>query len=152
MVYGLKVEDRLDGASNFNSWKIKILVTLEENDLLQFVEGKDQPEPEDQEKKLQFKKNFVTAKKILINSVKDHLVPIISKMSSARDMFKTLEGMYEINNTSRALTLRQQLHNVKMDKDESVISFFMKITDLRNQLSTIGDNIADRDLYCYDGT
>jgi hypothetical protein len=28
------VEDRLDGASNFNPWKSKLLVTLEEEDLL----------------------------------------------------------------------------------------------------------------------
>jgi hypothetical protein len=27
-------EDRLDGASNFNAWKSKLLVTLEEEDLL----------------------------------------------------------------------------------------------------------------------
>lgn len=40
MVYGLKVEDGLEGASNFTSWKFKILV-IEENDLLEFVQGKD---------------------------------------------------------------------------------------------------------------
>jgi hypothetical protein len=28
------VEDRLDGARNFNPWKSKLLVTLEEKDLL----------------------------------------------------------------------------------------------------------------------
>jgi hypothetical protein len=28
------VEDRLDGASNFSPWKSKLLVTLEEEDLL----------------------------------------------------------------------------------------------------------------------
>ncbi|XP_057837639.1 uncharacterized protein LOC131047864 [Cryptomeria japonica] len=145
MVYGLKVEDRLEGASNFTSWKFKILVTLEESDL-QFVEGKDQSDLEDQEEKLQFKKNVVKAKKIPIDSVKDHLMLIISKMSNARDMFRTLEGMYGINNTSRALALRQQLHQVKMAKGESVISFIMKISELRDQLSTIGDEVVDKDL------
>lgn len=54
--------------------------------------------------------------------------------------------MYEINNPSRALALRQQLHHVKMDKEDSVISFFMKIANLRDQLSAIGDIIADKDL------
>lgn len=44
MVTSVKVEDRLDEASNFNSWKFRVLITLEENDLLVFVEV-DMPEP-----------------------------------------------------------------------------------------------------------
>lgn len=77
--------------------------------------------------------------------MKDYLVPIISKMSSTRDMFKTLEGMYEINNTSKALALRQQLHQVKMAKGGSVMSF-VKIAELRDQLNAIGDEVVDKDL------
>ena len=36
----MKVEDRLDGTSNFSSWKSRILLILEENDLLKFVSEK----------------------------------------------------------------------------------------------------------------
>jgi hypothetical protein len=38
MVGNVPVEDRLDGASNFNSWKSRLLITLEESDLMKFVE------------------------------------------------------------------------------------------------------------------
>lgn len=146
MVNGLKVEDRLEGASNFTSWKFRVLIALEENDLLQFVEEKDLSEPEDHEEKLQVKKNVIKAKKILIDSVKDHLVPLISKMTTTRDMFKTLEDLYEINNVSRALALSKQLHQVKMAKGDSVVTYFMKISELRDQLSAIGDQVIDKDL------
>lgn len=61
-------------------------------------------------------------------------------------MFKALEGMYEINKTSRALALRHQLHQIKMAKGKSVITYFMKILDLRDQLSPIGDEVVDKDL------
>lgn len=91
-------------------------------------------------------RNGIKAKKILIDSVKDHLVQLISKMTTTRDMFKTLEGLYEINNTSRALALRQQLHQIKMAKGETVISFFMKITELRDQLCSIGNQVVDKGL------
>ena len=40
----MKVEDRLEGDSNFIPWKSRVLL-LEENDLLQFVKAKV-PEPE----------------------------------------------------------------------------------------------------------
>jgi hypothetical protein len=33
------VEDRLDGSSNFSSWKSKLHITLEESDLLRLIEG-----------------------------------------------------------------------------------------------------------------
>ena len=33
------------------------------------------PEPEDEEEKEKFKKNEVKAKRILINFIKDHLIP-----------------------------------------------------------------------------
>lgn len=126
MVNGLKVEDRLDGSSNFSSWKFRILITLEENDLLDYV-SKDVEEPFADAEKVQWRKNKTMAKKILIDSVKDHRVPIISKLDSAKEMFQTLKDLYEFNNTSRALALRHQLLHVKMSRGESVTSYFMNI-------------------------
>ena len=37
MVKGFLVEDRLDGVSNYGSWKPRVLMTLEENDVKDFV-------------------------------------------------------------------------------------------------------------------
>ena len=36
----VKVEDRIDGDSDFNSWKSRVLIILEEIDLLKFVNDK----------------------------------------------------------------------------------------------------------------
>ena len=46
----VKVEDRLDGAFNFNSWKSRVLIILEENDLLKFVNEKV-PKPKEEVEK-----------------------------------------------------------------------------------------------------
>ena len=53
---GMNVEDHLDGATNFISWKPRILLILEENDLLKFVNEKV-PEPEAEEEKYQWRKS-----------------------------------------------------------------------------------------------
>lgn len=121
------------------------MLTLEENELAEFVESKV-PEPTDEEEKVQWRKKDIKTKKMLVDSVKDHIVPIVSKLKTERDMFKTLEEMYEINNTSQTLALKQQLHHVKMVKGEIIIAYFMKISELRDQLSTIGHVINDKDL------
>ena len=62
-------------------------------------------EPTDPGEKITWKKNKILAKRIIIDSMKDHLVPTISKLNSAKEMFDSLHSVYEINNTSRTLAL-----------------------------------------------
>ena len=52
---GMKVEDHLDGATNFISWKSRVLI-LKENDLLKLVNEKV-PEPDAEEDKSHWRKS-----------------------------------------------------------------------------------------------
>jgi hypothetical protein len=61
-------------------------------------------------------------------------------------MYKTLKGMFESDNTLRALALRSQLQSTKMTKDDTVALFFMKLSEVKEQLETIGENMSDREL------
>ncbi|XP_059078157.1 uncharacterized protein LOC131876712 [Cryptomeria japonica] len=145
MVNGLKVEDRLDGAANYTSWKFRVLIVLEENNILNYMKSVVDA-PSDDSEKAQWRKNNFMARKILIDYVKDHLVPVISKLDSTEEMFECRQSLYEFNSISRALALRRQLFHIKMARGEFVVSFFMKITKLKDQLNTIGDSIEDKDL------
>ena len=51
----MKVEDRLEGPSNLISWNSKVLLLLEENDLLQFVNA-EVPEREVEDAKPRWRK------------------------------------------------------------------------------------------------
>ena len=82
----------------------------------------------------------------MMDSIRDQLVPHIAKLKTTKEMFNTLKRLFENSSTSRALALRQQLQNAKMARGDSVTSFFMKISDLRDQLGTMGEIIADREL------
>ena len=73
---GMKVEDHLDGATNFISWNSRVLI-LEENDLLKLVNEKVL-ERDVEEDKSHWRKSDAKARKILVDSVRDHLVlPIL---------------------------------------------------------------------------
>ena len=74
---GMKVEDNLDGATNFIFWKSIVLI-LEENDLLKLVNEKVL-EPNVEEDKSRWRKSDARARRILVDSVTDHLVPQISQ-------------------------------------------------------------------------
>ena len=89
IVNSVKVENRLDGASNFNSWKPKVLFALE-NDLLDFMQS-NMVEPLHGTEKIQWKKNDIKDRKILIHSIRNHIVLIISKSKSGKEMFDTLK-------------------------------------------------------------
>jgi len=86
---GMKVEDHLDGATNFISWKSRVLI-LGENDLLKLVNEKV-PEQDVEENKSHWRKSDARARRILVNSVRDHLVPQILQTKTTMKMFKTLK-------------------------------------------------------------
>jgi hypothetical protein len=54
--------------------------------------------------------------------------------------------MFESTNTLRSLTLKSQLQHIKMTKDDTVATFFMKISEIRDQLGAIGETISDKKL------
>ena len=82
----------------------------------------------------------------MVDSVKDHLVPQISQKTVASKMFRALRKLFEDSNINHALSLRNQLSNLKMSIPESVSSYFMRISKLKNQLRTIGDLTSDKEL------
>jgi len=86
---GMKVEDHLDGATNFISWKSRVLI-LGENDLLKLVNEKVL-EQDVEEDKSHWRKSDARARRILVNSVRDHLVPQILQTKTTMKMFKTLK-------------------------------------------------------------
>jgi hypothetical protein len=75
-------------------------------------------ELEEEDANEKFKKNEVKAKRILTDSIKDHLIPNVSELKTLKEMLDALKIIYESKNTSQKLTLRQQLINVTMNKQK----------------------------------
>jgi hypothetical protein len=139
------VEDRLDGTSNFNFWKSRLHVTLEEDDLLRLIE-KTLPEATIDQEKAKWKANDVKARKIIIYLVRDHLLHPIYTLKTTYEMYGAMKMMFESKNTNIALTLKHQLQNIKMMKSYTIDTVFMKISEIRDQLGAIGETITDREL------
>jgi hypothetical protein len=125
------MEDRLDGSSNLGSWKSRLQITLEENDLLSLIE-KTLPTTTTDEEKVDWKADDVKARKIIIYSVRDHLLPYISTLKTTYETYNALKKMFERNDTNKDLTLKHQLQNIKMMKADSIATFFMNISESRD--------------------
>ena len=135
----------MDGSSNFNNWKARVITILEEHDLDHYVTT-IMAEPTSSTGRASFKRNQAKARRIIYDFVKEHIMPIITPLKIAKECFETLVKLYKTKVTSQKRLLKSQLRSLNMEKDESVKSFFTKISHLKDQLLAIGVSVDDVDL------
>ena len=82
------------------------------------------------------KKNLAKAKKIIADSIMDHLVPQVSSLKTLK-MFYSLTKLFEEKNINQNMTLRKQLKNVKIQNAETIQSYFIGIYQIKEQLEAI---------------
>ena len=119
MSASIKLVDKLEGMENFRVWKYRIGLILEENDLARFIK-EEIPETVDAVEKAKHQKDTIRAKRIIANSIKDHLIPYVSSNKTLKEMFDALTKLYEGKNINRKMNLRTQLKNTRMQKGEMI--------------------------------
>ena len=84
MTYSMKSENKLEWASNFRAWKTRIYLILAKNKVLGIVKGKivepefeegKEKEPQNVAVMEKFKDGYINAMSIIVDSIKDHLIP-----------------------------------------------------------------------------
>jgi hypothetical protein len=104
-----------------------VLLLLEENDLKEYVE--DVVHILTNLVDLAFhKKREVKTRWLLLESMKDHLIPHIVEKTSAKEMYDDIIGLYKNGNIDRKFHLKHQLQGVNMSSDDMVANYLMKIT------------------------
>jgi hypothetical protein len=109
MTYSMKSENKLDGASNFRAWKTRIDLILAKNKVLDIVKGKivkpefeegKEKEPQNVAAMEKFKDDDINAMNIIVDSIKDHLIPYISHLDSSKKMYDALGQKHCTSNKS----------------------------------------------------
>jgi hypothetical protein len=90
----VRAEDRLEGASNFNVWKLRIMNILQEHDLGQYVTIVME-EPTSNAGRAAFRKSQAKAKRIIFDSVKDSIMPTMTSLITAKDCMDALVNLYK---------------------------------------------------------
>jgi hypothetical protein len=107
----LRVEDRLDGESNFLSWKGRVTLALKEYDLWELVDKEVAPSTYLAALDAHNKKE-IKAERVLLDSAKDHLIPYLNEKMTAKEMFDALVILFQIKNMNRKMILRNKLISV----------------------------------------
>jgi hypothetical protein len=92
-----KIYENLEGADKFISWRYRVSLLLEEHDLEKFTK-EEFSELEGDEAKEKHKKDMVKEKRIIADSIKDHIIHHISLLSTPKEMIDSLIQQFEGNN------------------------------------------------------
>ena len=74
MSHNTKLDENIEGDDKFRAWKYTISLVLEENELDSYISG-EVPFLEGDEAKDLHKKNLIMYKRIIVDSIKDQLIP-----------------------------------------------------------------------------
>jgi hypothetical protein len=142
MAMSLRVEDRLQGAQNYPTWKERMTMILEVNDVLEHVSDKETA-PTGAIELVIWKKGEAKAESLILDGIKDHVVPHLSRKVEAKDMWKALSDLYQKKTENRVMALRKQRRGTKMAKGEGVIPYLTRITQIRDELAAVGEKNED---------
>jgi hypothetical protein len=155
MMNSMKSENKLEGASNFRAWKTRIDLILAKNKVLDIVKGKivkpkfkegEEKEPQNVAAMEKFKDVDINAMSIIVDSIKDHLIPYISHLDSSKKMYDALTNLFSVKNIGQVMSLKNELHDMKMNDDDSITSYFVRISQLRDQLQAIEEITSEKEL------
>jgi hypothetical protein len=83
---------------------------------------------------------------IIVDSIKDHLIPYISHIDSSKKMYDALTNLFLVNNIGQVISLKNELHDMKMNDDDNIESYLVRISQLRDQLQAIEEIISEKEL------
>eukprot|EP00253_Pinus_taeda_P004242 PITA_04242 len=144
-----KTEDKLKDKSNYHAWKMILDLTLEENDAMDYVKGRITKLPSSASAIVQtkYKRGEAKVKKIIVDSIHKPLVAYIFDLETYKEMYERLVGIFKVNNANQILFFKNKLKDIKMDRGKSIQSYFMRITEIKNDLLSIGEITGDRELF-----
>jgi hypothetical protein len=63
------------------------------------------------------------AQRIILDGVKDHLIPHLDEKKTSQEMWDALKNLFEAMNENQKMALKDKLHDTNMGKGESVSSY-----------------------------
>ena len=105
----------------------------------QFI-TREVPEPKGDEARAAHKRSMAKDKKIIVDSIKDHLIPHVSAFKISKEVYDALVMMFEGKNINQKMTLRNQLKSVKVQNSETIQYYFTRVSQIKEQLEVVKEN------------
>ena len=83
---------------------------------------------------------------MIVDSIKDRLIPQVLSKKTPKKMYDALSRMYEGRNINRKMNMRAQLKGTKMSKGEYIQDYFTRVSHFKENLSAIGETVNEDEL------
>jgi len=95
---------------------------------------------------IQHNKNDTKARRIILEGIKDHIIPHLHDKKTTYETFKAILYLYHGSNDARKLALKEKLRSIQMSKGEPIITYLSKFTQVWDELGGVGVFVVDNDL------
>ena len=86
------------------------------------------------------------AKRIIVDSIKDHLIPHVPSFKTPKEAYDALTKMFEGKNINRKMNLRNQLNNMKIQNSKTIHSYFTRVSQIKEQLEAVEENVEEGEI------
>lgn len=140
--YGFRLEYALEGTSNFYACKDNKEFVLDENGLLEDTQT-DIPKPpaSNAQQLAQWKKDIEKSRRIVLEGVKYHVLLSLHGKNIAFAMWKTLIEIFDSSSDAKKLALKDNLRNIRMKKNETIVKYLSRFTQVKYELGGVGENM-----------
>lgn len=141
---------QFDG-TNFNNWKFRIEVLLEEKDLTEFIETplEDLADVEDPDEEMKIRMKEKKCKSILVQCIHDSQLEYIKDKKYAKDIFDSLKAVFERTSFAGQLLLRKRLLTMKYTDGDDMQKHFLGFDKNVRDLKSIGATMEEIDIICH---
>ena len=97
-------------------------------------------------KSCQIYEGDIRAQRILIESIKDSIISDVPNLKSSKGVYKKLVELFSVSTVGEAISLRQELYKMKLSREEGITSYFMRISEIIDQLQELGEVMSDTEM------
>jgi hypothetical protein len=65
---------------------------------------------------------------IIVDSVKEHLIPYISHLDSSKKIYDALTNLFSVKNIGQVMSMKNELCDMKMNDDDNITSYLVRIS------------------------
>ena len=137
-----KENNKLVGPANLLAWKKRIDLLLNENELMDYIKGNVTIPAKDQTQDLaKYNKDETRAQKILIESIKDPLIPYVSKLETSKEIYDTLVELFSVSTVGEVISLHNELYKMNF-------GLYAKLKKLESKPKMMWDQRSRQLLLC----
>ena len=141
----LDASTKLDG-QNYGIWKYRMESILVLHDCWDMVDGSEVRPTHQGRAQDEWDKKSKLALHLIKHNVQNMLLGQLKDIRCAKDAWDLFSTLFEAKNTARLLTLRNQINQSYRHSNESGSAYLLRVKELNNQLSSIGDAMKAEEL------